>query len=308
MGAIVSICVSNLAQVRKITRNAIGCYCCAGYQQIFARKKPPDLRAPGRRRSRESIVTVEASILTTGSLTQKTALAQRFSLFAGVPPSDCASILSVAREKTYARRQTIFAEGDPVRQILMLLSGCVKLMQIGQDGSEVILRLACPGEVVGALALCSDIGHCATAQAMESSVALVWERASFDGALERFPVFRRNLLRVMESRLHEMDQRFREISTQKVAPRLSSQLVRLLRQVGKHVNGHVEITLSQAELAQLTGTTLFTVSRLLSEWKLQGIVHVGRESVLVRDLPALVAMSQGELGQEPATFRTGVSA
>jgi CRP-like cAMP-binding protein len=67
------------------------------------------------------------------------------------------------------RRQTLFAEGDPVRQISLLLSGCVKLTQFGEDGSEVILRLAGPGEIVGALGLCSDAGHSATAQSMELS-------------------------------------------------------------------------------------------------------------------------------------------
>ena len=95
-------------------------------------------------------------------------------------------------------------------------------------------------------------------------------------------------------RLDEMDQRFREISTEKVAPRLSSQLVRLLNQVGKRVNGHVEISLSREELAQLTGTTLFTVSRLLCQWELLGIVSARREAVHVLNLQALTALSQGD--------------
>jgi CRP/FNR family transcriptional regulator, nitrogen oxide reductase regulator len=201
-----------------------------------------------------------------------------------------------AREKRFSRRQTLFAEGDPVRQTLLLLSGCVKLTQFGQNGSEVILRLTGPGEMVGALGLCADCAHCSTAQTTEPSTALVWEATNFESALERFPNFRRNMVRVLETRLQEMDQRFREVSTEKVAPRLSSQLVRLLNQVGKHVNGHVEISLSRAELAQLTGTTLFTVSRLLCQWEVRGIVYSRREAVLVRDLPALMELSQREAG------------
>jgi CRP/FNR family transcriptional regulator, nitrogen oxide reductase regulator len=80
----------------------------------------------------------------------------------------------------------------------------------------------------------------------------------------------------------------------------------LLSQVGKRVNGSVEISLSRAELAQLTGTTLFTVSRLLSQWNLRGIVYARRESVTVRDLPALMELSQGE--PELTSLRTRVSA
>jgi CRP/FNR family transcriptional regulator, nitrogen oxide reductase regulator len=239
-------------------------------------------------------------------LSQKAIAVKQLPLFSGVSVSDCANIVSSAREKNFARRQTIFAEGDPVRQISLLISGCVKLTQIGEDGSEVILRLAGPGEIVGALGLCTDVGHCSTAQTMESSTVLVWGRANFESLLERFPVLHRNVIRVLESRLQDMDLRFREVSTQKVAPRLSSELVRLLSQVGKRVNGSVEISLSRAELAQLTGTTLFTVSRLLSQWNVRGIVYARRESVTVRDLPALMELSQGE--PELTSLRTRVSA
>jgi CRP-like cAMP-binding protein len=180
-----------------------------------------------------------------------------------------------------------------VRQISLVLSGCVKQTQFGQDGSEVILRLTGSGEIVGALGLNPDYGHTSTAQAMEASIVLVWEVTAFESALEAYPLLRRNLFRVLEGRLDEMDERFREISTERVAPRLSSQLVRLLNQVGKRVNGEVELSLSRSELAQLTGTTLFTVSRLLCQWELRGIVSAGRESVLVRDLPALMDLSRG---------------
>jgi CRP-like cAMP-binding protein len=237
--------------------------------------------------------------LATGPISQRALLVRRFPLFSGVPALEYANIVSSAREKNFSRRQTIFAEGDSVRQILLLLSGCVKLTQFGQDGSEVILRLTGPGDIVGALGLVAHGGHCSTAQATEASVALLWDRPNFESALERSPVLHRNMLRIMEARLQDMDQRFREVSTQKVAPRLSSELIRLLDQVGKRVNGHVEISLSRAELAQLTGTTLFTVSRLLCRWELLGIVSARRESVLVRDLPALVELSLGESESPP---------
>jgi len=68
----------------------------------------------------------------------------------------------------------------------------------------------------------------------------------------------------------------------------------LLNQVGRRVNGAVQINLSREELAQLIGTTLFTVSRLLSDWDEQGIVSAGRESVIVKNLEALVELSERE--------------
>jgi predicted transcriptional regulator len=60
------------------------------------------------------------------------------------------------------------------------------------------------------------------------------------------------------------------------------------------MNGHQEICLSRQELAQLTGTTLATVSRHLCRWQSLGIVSIGREMVQVRDLTALTEVSERE--------------
>jgi CRP/FNR family transcriptional regulator, nitrogen oxide reductase regulator len=226
------------------------------------------------------------------SIRQTVDQVQQCALFLGLPSADCASIVATAQKKSFLRRQTIFSEGSPIRQILLLLSGCVKVSQFGQSGTEVILRLNGPGEIVGSLASLTHVDHCSTAQTLALSSALVWESACFDTVLNRFPIVWRNITRILEDRLQDMDQRFREISTEKVSPRLSSQLVRLMNQVGQRVNGHVEISLSREEMAQLTGTTLFTVSRLLCQWEVLGIVNVRRGGVLVRDLPALIALSE----------------
>lgn len=231
-------------------------------------------------------------------LSRKVSLVQRFVLFSDISPADCASIVSAAREKSFSRRQTIFVEGDPLQQILLLTSGCVKITQFGQNGSEAILRLNGPGEIVGAFGLCAQgapcSDHCSTARTIQPSTALAWDAATFAGISERFPVFRRNMIRILEQCLHNIEERFREVSTEKVAPRLSSELVRLSNQVGRHMDGCVQIRLSQRELAQLIGTSLFTVSRLLCQWEVQGIVSARREAVLVRNVKALVALSEGE--------------
>ncbi len=228
------------------------------------------------------------------ALRRRAASVQPFAAFADLSPADCIAIVSSATERQFSRRHTLFFEGDPVRQVVLLVSGCVKIMQLGANGSEVILRLNGPGDVLGGVGRCSGCEHCSTARTVQTSMALVWETAQFEAISERYPTLRRNIAHVLERRLNELEVRFREISTEKVAPRLSSQLVRLLDQVGKPTDGHIEIALSRRELAQLTGTTLFTVSRLLCQWEQQGILSARREAVLVRDVPALVDLSHRE--------------
>jgi len=219
---------------------------------------------------------------------------QHSSLFANISQSDCRQIVAAAQERKFSRRQTLFLEGDPVRDIILLTSGCAKIMQFGQNGSEVILRLSGPGEVVGTIGLCVQGRHCSMARTLNASTALVWDASVFECVSDRFPALRRNTMHILCQRLHELEERYREISTEKVAARLSNELVRLHTQVGRSVNGSIEISLSREELAQMTGTTLFTVSRLLSEWDQLGIVSARREVVSVLSLQALQELAKGE--------------
>jgi CRP-like cAMP-binding protein len=217
---------------------------------------------------------------------------QQFPVFATLSASELKEVTSAAHEKLLPRRETIYNEGDPIREVFLLTTGCVKITQLGPNGQEVILRLHGPSELIGAQGLSAGKLHLATARAIQTSTALVWEASVFESISDRIPSLRRNTARILGERLQEMEERFREISTQKVAPRLSHQLIRLLKQLGRGTDQSVEIGLSREELAQLTGTTLFTVSRLLSQWEKQGIVSSRREAVVVCNVQALAALSE----------------
>jgi CRP/FNR family transcriptional regulator, nitrogen oxide reductase regulator len=216
---------------------------------------------------------------------------QNFVLFSGMSLDVCRNIVSRAGRREIAARETIFVEGDPVREVILVLTGSVKISQLGQDGSEAILRLAGPGDVVGALGLLANGAHFSTAQTLHSCQTIVWDATTFEKLAETFPMLQRNLRHILCTRLQELEQRFREMSTERVAARLARELGRLLDQVGRPVEGAIEISLSREELAQMIGTTLFTVSRLLSEWGQRGIVDPRRGVVLVRDLQGLANLA-----------------
>jgi CRP-like cAMP-binding protein len=112
--------------------------------------------------------------------------------------------------------------------------------------------------------------------------------------LEQFPLIRRNIAAILSERLSELEERFREIATEKVGPRVAHELGRLFKKIGKPLDGGFEINLSREELAQMTGTTLFTVSRLLSAWEQQGFVCPRREAVLVRNVQGLLELGESE--------------
>ncbi len=222
------------------------------------------------------------------------ALVQHSPLFSGISLAACGEIVSAAHEKKFVRSQTIFSQGDPVRHVLVLTSGCVKISQLARNGAEVILRLNGPGEAVGTNALSTHSNHASAAQALRSSTALAWDASVFEVISERLPIVRRNVARILCQRLEDMEERFREVSTEMTAARLRCQIIRLMRQVGLPVDGTIEITISREELGQLIGATVFTVSRLLCEWERQGIVRNRRQTVIVCNPPAFVELAESD--------------
>jgi CRP-like cAMP-binding protein len=213
-------------------------------------------------------------------------------LFSGVLPEDYRQICAVARLQEFKRHEPLYLEGDVVDQVFLLASGLVKTTKLGPRGAEVILRVGVPGDVLGAMSLYSTGRHTTTAQALRVGYALVWEARVFKFLVEPLPVVRRNVIRLTGEHLEELERRFRELATERVAPRLARQLIRLQEQIGRPINGPVEIRLSRGELAQMTGTTLFTICRRLGVWEARGLVNLRRNSVTVCDLESLRKISE----------------
>lgn len=217
-------------------------------------------------------------------------------LFTGLSENECLEIASCARARTFARDELLFIQGQPVRNLVLIQSGSVKSTQLSPNGNEVILWMSGSGEPVGVPAEAPACSHTCSARAMEQCKALTWEYSRLQNLLFEHPQIRKNISRILSSRLNELEERFREVATEKVAKRVAFALLRLLKHVGKKSQDGVEIALSREELAQMTGTTLFTISRLLSRWGEEGFVLPRREAVLIRNPERLAQM--GEDGDE----------
>jgi CRP-like cAMP-binding protein len=216
-------------------------------------------------------------------------------LFAGLSQRDLMEVLSCARVRMFARDELLYSQGQTVRNLIVLQSGSVKHTQLSSNGDEVLLRMTATGEAVN---LQTDPNACSqtcSARAMEQCRAWIFEYARLQELLERYPRMRQNITYILASRLHELEERFREIATEKVARRLALALLRLSKQVGKKCEEGVQVSLSREELAQMTGTTLFTISRVLSRWAEQGLVAPKREAVVICDAARLESVSDYEI-------------
>ena len=227
--------------------------------------------------------------------TADTTLLAAVPLFRGLGPEALAAASGHARIVRAGAGRTFFREGEPARLFYVLARGRVKFTQISAEGHEVILRVIGPGEPFGGIAAFTNIGaYPVTARALEPSEAHAWDGARMTALMQKFPQIAINAGAIIAERVHDLQRQHRELMTERVERRIARALLRLAKHSGRRVEGGVEIgfPLSRQDLAQMTGTTLFTVSRTLSAWEEAGVIESGRRRVTIRQPHRLVRIAE----------------
>jgi CRP-like cAMP-binding protein len=133
-----------------------------------------------------------------------------------------------------------------------------------------------------------------TAQVAEDSTAACWSKEDFLRLVASFAKLALNAMEMMASRIQEFQDRFRELATERVERRLARTLLRLASQAGRKTEQGVliDLPLTRQDLAEMTGTTQYTVSRILSQWETQKLVISGRERVVISFPHGLVQIAE----------------
>ena len=218
-------------------------------------------------------------------------------LFRDLSFSECREIAAGGHERIFLRNETIFVEGDPLRSVSMITAGHAKTIRHSATGKIMIFNLCGRGDVLDGLGSFPGSKHCVEARAVQRCEVLSWDIGVFEFLGNRFPVLRRNSTRLLLGRLLMLEGRFHELGTERIPQRLAKILLRLILQ-GRGFARPSLIDLTGEDLAQMVGTTQFTVSRLLCDWAAQGIIQPERSAILVENLPGLIAVAmQVECGE-----------
>lgn len=222
---------------------------------------------------------------------------RRVSVFREATDEDLQLFLSKAILRTIEEGEFFFLQGDPATYFYLLVSGRAKLLQSNAAGQQVNLRTINEWQMFGALgAVRADALYPATAQALEHSTALAIESSFLHDAMQTRPYLNFGLMQLMTGYIQEMQERYRELATERVERRIALTVLRLAAQIGKRASGDetmVELPLSRQDVAEASGTTIFTVSRMLADWERRGLVETGRERVLIRNPHGLVQIAEG---------------
>ena len=222
-------------------------------------------------------------------------------LFAGLSAADLDTILSEARSVRFAKNSAVFEQGEEAHSFFVLLHGHVRASKATPAGEQVVVRYVATGETFGVARAIGLLRYPATATAVDDSVVLTWPSAMWPRLVEKFPALAANTLQTVGARLQETHTRVVEISTQQVEQRVAHALLRLANQSGRKVENGIEIDfpISRQDIAQMTGTTLHSVSRILSAWEERGLVEGGRQRIVLREPHKLFMLAEESPDNSP---------
>jgi CRP/FNR family transcriptional regulator len=210
-------------------------------------------------------------------------------LFKRLGPDDRARLAAHARVRSYAKGDTIFAEGDASEFFFDILAGRVKVFKMTPTGKDVILEIFSAGDPLGAVAVYTGRPFPASSVALEDTTCLLIPAKDFFALMDRHPSLVRGLLLGLTFRLVELTNRLAELTGGRIEARFARFFLKLAENGGKPGRGGVFIALplSRQELADLTGTTIETAIRIMSRWGKQSIVHTDKDGFIVQDRQAL---------------------
>lgn len=223
----------------------------------------------------------------------RTDLLKPVALFAGLDVSALRSVSEAARIRETDAGVSFFREGDPAESFFVVQSGSVKLTQVTPEGHQVVLRLIGAGDPFGGIAAFGGGSYPVSAEAVTGVTALEWPGPVMASLMETYPRLAINAVRFVAARLHELQVQYRQLATEKVERRVARALLRLGEQAGRRTDGGVliDLPLSREDIAQMTGTTLYTVSRIISRFEADGFVEAGRQHIVIRDPQALMSVA-----------------
>jgi CRP-like cAMP-binding protein len=224
-------------------------------------------------------------------------------IFRDLSRAECEQMFSTALRRQYEPRTVIVQEGDAGGQVLIASSGRVKISQVSHTGEEVILRIRGAGDVLGGLGMTAGEVHTSTIRALEACTVVSWPADEFEQLCASSPALQRNALQIMHDALQILQDCFCEMATLRASSRLARTLVRLAQQNGCGVE-RARITFTCEELGQMAGTTLFTVSRLLSKWAERGLVYAENREIVLEDIEELLAFAdESPAAEKPLPIR-----
>ncbi len=210
-------------------------------------------------------------------------------VFEALEPADLQRVAQVAVSRRFAAQQVVFREGDTSDTCYIVRTGHARAVREHTDGRSITLAHFGPGDIFGELAMFDDERRSATVETLDDVDAVAIAGGDMRRLLREHPDIAVKLVIALGRRMREANERLTRQSFQTVQSRVAGvlgQLVQGARDEGAD-GTHVLVTITQADIAQLAGSSRESASRFLAVLERAGVLTQGRGRLTVHDPSAL---------------------
>lgn len=213
-------------------------------------------------------------------------------LFGELPEQDRQRIVSRCTRKKVSARQVIFHQGDPGREMFIVLSGRLKVSVTSEDGKELSFFILHANDIFGELALLDGERRSATVTAIGPAELLVLHLRDFQELLRQHQLIGLKLLSVLAGRVRATTSLYEASVFIEIPGRLAGKLLELAEEHGREEDGGIQldIKLSQYELGTLINASRESVNKQLKTWQGQEIIEIRKGRIFIVDPDVLEAL------------------
>ena len=218
----------------------------------------------------------------------------RLPFYKGLPPTVIREINGMFIERGFQPGEVIYFEKSPAERLYVLADGNVKLMRHTVSGKEVMLDILGQGEFFGGLTQGANDFYSETAQAHTPVCTLSIGGGDFRQVLVDNPPVALKVMDIIAERLVAAREMMHLLSVASVEQRLAHVLLKLGEKLGEpnEVGQLIQMPLGRGDLAELTGTTAETASRVMSQFQKEGLIQTGRRWVAITDKNELASIPE----------------
>lgn len=224
------------------------------------------------------------------------AILSEVALFKGLSPEQLAGLAPLLHRQTFPASTNLITADQQGESAYIILDGSVKVYVTRTDGSEVVLAILGPGEIVGEMSVADSLGRSASVLTLEDSILLWIDRRTFLSSMREMPTIARNLVDILSRRLRLADTHVHALAALDVHGRVAAQLLAFAREYGEPLPGGdvlIPLRFTQSDLAGLVGASRVRVNQTLRYFGKQGYVSTGRDKrITVHNLDALTRRVQ----------------
>jgi CRP/FNR family transcriptional regulator, cyclic AMP receptor protein len=175
----------------------------------------------------------------------------------------------------FGRKETIFAQGDPAKNVMYIQKGVVKLTVVNETGNEAVIDILGQGDFLGVKCLAGQSAYMSTAIAIVPTTVLVIEKNDLIRLLHEEHAFSDRFIAYMLTRNARAEETLKDQLLNSSEKRLAHSLLQLAHY---DAPGHPQAVLpnvTQEDLAEMVGTTRSRVNSFMNKFRKLGFIGYG---------------------------------